>query len=139
MIDVKFSMFFDTEGVKKHVRDGTKSFLSKVGAFARRTMKGLIRPGKKSAKPGSPPKSHTGLFKELIFFGYDAESQSVVVGPQFRKSQKPPVPQLLNEGGTVAKHWRTGKPAAYNKFPYVEPTWEIEEENWPNLFRESIK
>lgn len=138
MIDVKFSMFFDRANVQKHVKDCTKSVLSKAGAFARRTMKGLIRSAKKSADPGDPPKSHTGRLKDLIYFGYDEQSQSVVIGPALFKSQNPTVPQLLNEGG-VTKHWRTGKPARYRAFPFVEPTMEIEEPKIPNLFRDAIK
>lgn len=138
MIDIKFNMFFDRAGVVQHVRDGTKSVLSKAGAFARRTMKGLIRSGKNPAKPGNPPKSHTGLFKELIFFGYEAASQSVVIGPAFRSRQNPPVPQLLNDGGE-AINWRTGKPATYQAFPFVEPTLAIEAPKFPELFTNAIK
>ena len=162
MVDITFDMFFDRENVKRHVKDGTKSFLSKAGAFARRTMKGIIRAGKKPAKPGTPPKSHTGLFKEKIYFGFDESTQSVVVGPSFFKKQSPPVPQLLNEGGSVPGNGRTiyvdpgqgrdasgrfvsGKRAVrvtgnmqYRSFPYVAPTWDKVEPQFPKLFSNAI-
>jgi hypothetical protein len=140
MVDIKFSMFFDKPGVIKHVKDGTESVLSKAGAFTRRTMKGLIRPGKKPAKPGKPPKSHTGIFKDLIYFGYDEKTQSVVIGPKLSKrSQSPTVPELLDRGGTIAHHWKTGKPATYHAFPYVQPALEIEAPKFPELFTNAIK
>ena len=75
------SMFFDTAKVKKAVSSGTRKVLSKFGAFVRRTARSSIRSRKKSSAPGSPPSSHTGLLKRLIFFGYDPSRRSVVIGP----------------------------------------------------------
>src|SRR5690349_8419313 len=101
-INIKFSSFFDRPAVKAKVKDGTQSALSKIGAFVRRSAKGLIRPGKKAAKPGNPPKSHVGTLKDLIFFAYDDKNDSVVIGPQlFRSKTNPTVPQLLEVGGTT--------------------------------------
>lgn len=138
MVNITFDMFFDRAGVVKHIRDGTKSVLAKAGAFGRRTMKGIIRSGKKPAKPGNPPKSHSGTFKELIFFGYDESTESMVYGPQLFKKGDPPVPQLLNEGG-IGVNSRTRKPATYRAFPFVEPTLDIEAPKFPELFTNSIK
>ena len=118
--------FFDTALVMRKVREGTKSPLAKMGAFVRRTAKGLIRKAKKPAKPGNPPHSHVGTLKELIYFAYDERSESVVIGPQiFRRARRavgsPAVPHLLEFGGE-ATHWQSGKRVRYRQFPYMKPS-----------------
>lgn len=84
--------------------------LSKFGAFVRRTAKGLIRKGKKQSKPGSPPKSHTGILKRFLYFVYDKNSSSVLIGPAktnqvfFKGIGQPAtgtVPSVLEYGGTI--------------------------------------
>ncbi len=139
MVDIKFSQFFDREGVIDKVKDGTKSALSKAGSFVRQRAKSSIRKRKKSAQPGNPPSSHTGLLKKFIFFGYDAETESVVVGPQLFKSGTPtPVTQLLEFGGET-RSWRDGSPAKYNAFPFMGPALEAERDKFPELFANSVK
>ena len=138
MIDIKYSQFFDKPKVIAKVKDGTKSALSKAGAFVRTRAKSLIRKRKKSAKPGSPPSSHTGLLKKLIFFGYDAAKDSVVVGPKLYRNSTRPTPNVLEFGGTT-RHWKTGKPMVYRKFPFMAPALDAERENFPDLFANSVK
>ena len=48
-------------------------------------------------------KSGSSAFRELMFFGYDASTKSVVSGPTYFKSQLTgkPIPETLEEGGTV--------------------------------------
>lgn len=144
MLDIKYSQFFDAPKVLKKVKDGTKSALSKAGSFVRTRAMRSIRSRKKSATPGSPPSSHTGLLKSLIFFGYDDRKDSVVVGPKlFRTSNNSGLtgnttaPHLLEFGGT-GNHWKTGKPAVYRKFPFMEPALQAEQEKFPGLFSGSV-
>lgn len=141
MVDIKFEMFFDRPRVLRKVKDGTKASLSKLGAFVRRTAKGLIRSGKRSAKPGSPPKSHLGILKDLIFFGYDERRESVVVGPQLFKGKaqraNPTVPNLLEFGGETV-NWR-GHAAVYHAFPFMHPAMEKESPKFPDVFSGCVK
>ena len=84
--DIK-RMFFDRQAVISKVDAATRRVLSRFGAFVRRSAKSSIRKRKKAAPPGQPPSSHTGLLKKFIFFGYDADRRSVVIGPT-RLNQK---------------------------------------------------
>ena len=52
------------------------------------------------SKPGKPPKSRTGILRDLIFFAVDPSFQSVIIGPLVGKSRGA-VPETLEEGGTV--------------------------------------
>ena len=134
--------FFDRLAVADEIDRKSQNAMSKYGAFVRRTAKGLIRPmGKKgkSAKPGKPPKSFTGLLKENIFFVYDAATKSVVVGPTLLNGSKRgstmTVPQLLEKGGRTV-HWRTRKTATYNAFPFMVPAAEKNADKFGGFFAE---
>lgn len=79
-LDQAKTVFFD-RNLDAALSDGKRRALSRAGAFVRRTMKGSIRKAKKSADPGKPPKSKTGLLKKLIFFVYERAKQTVIIGP----------------------------------------------------------
>lgn len=132
--------FFDRAAVQDAVDRGTVRALSKMGAFHRRAQKSLVRYRKKPSLPGQPPSAHRSdrftrtktnrkgetktqslsPLRELMFFGYDPSSRSVVSGPaKFFKSQVAgkPAPETLEEGGRVtveqpAKAPVTGKRAS---------------------------
>jgi len=75
-------MFFDRKAVTGAVDRVARKVLSRFGAFVRRGAKSSIRKRKRVSAPGEPPSSHTGLLKRFIFFGYDRQRRSVVMGPQ---------------------------------------------------------
>jgi len=74
-------MFFDRDKVRKRTDAGTRRVLSRFGAYVRTTAKHSIRKRKRISEPGEPPSSHTGLLRRFIFFGYDRDRRSVVIGP----------------------------------------------------------
>lgn len=121
LINITFDMFFDRAGVIAKVKDGTSSTLSKIGAYVRRRARSRIRQGKSSAKPGNPPKSHVGTLRDLIFFGYDDDTNSVVIGPTLFRKQEPTCPNLLEFGGQINKG---GKTRFYHEFPFMAPSLE---------------
>lgn len=126
--------FFDKAGVIDAVDAGTRSAFSKYGAYVRTRAKSSIRKRKTSAPPGSPPSSHAGDLKRLIFFAYDANTKSVVVGPvAFRKGE---APRLLEHGGTAT---RRGKPAHYRGNPTMLPAAKAEMPKFPDLIRGMVK
>lgn len=141
MLDVKYSQFFDRDGVKAKVKDGTKSVLSKAGAFVRTRAKRSIRPAPKKSKikpvPGQPPRSHVGLLKDLIFFGYDANTESVVIGPQKLNGRATSGAEALEFGGPGVTS--KGTKAIYRKFPFMAPALDAERDNFPNLFANSVR
>lgn len=136
------SLFFD-RAIVSAVDKATRSNLSKAGAFVRRTMKGLIRKGKKSSVPGKPPKSHTGLLKDFIYFVYEPRSRSVVVGPA--KLNKPGLaPATLEHGGTttIVKRVhgkRTHKNVRIAARPYAKPALDKERPKFAQFWADTVK
>ena len=145
----KTVVFFDANPVIRAMDDATRRVLSRFGAYVRTRAKTSIRKSKKISAPGSPPKSHAGHLRRLIFFGYDFAKASVVIGPTpFRGPAI--APRLLEEGGTtVAKRdrfWRAGVGRnAKGQFtrvaprPYMGPAFHKEIPSLPALWRDSIR
>ena len=143
MIDFKIkALFFDKSAVLRAVDSAKRRVLSKGGAFIRTTAKHSIRTRKGPAPPGSPPHSHEGSLRRLIFFGYDKASDSVVVGPVgFRKST---APNVLEFGGTTqVRTRRRGRlvktRARIETRPYMGPALEKERPKLPRMWAGSIR
>jgi hypothetical protein len=141
VFDIKYSQFFDRDTIIKKIGTAKKRVLSKAGAFIRQRAKTSIRRRKKSSKPGEAPSSHVGLLRDLIFFAYDNQSDSVVVGPQLLNGSKKrgsiPPPRVLEDGGEGVTS--KGQRAFYHKFPYMAPALEAERPKFPELFADSVK
>lgn len=145
--------FFDSPAVMKAANTFERKALSKFGAFARRRLKssikkapqanaetGEIKRGRKKkgveyvsaiSKPGNPPYSREGSYKRLIFFGYDAQRHSVVVGPA--KFKRGDVPRLLEFGGRSTD--RKGNPTFYRPRPHIFPACREEVRRFPLTLR----
>jgi hypothetical protein len=138
-IDTAKQGFFDRERVKRAMDRATFRVLSKFGAHVRQRAKTSIRKRKGISPPGQPPHSHTGLLRQFIFFAYDADRKSVVIGPTLLRSGSE-VPRLLEYGGetTILKR---GKPyrAHYRPRPYMRPAFEEEESNLTTLWRNTVR
>lgn len=111
--------FFDSKAVTDKVPPAIKKALSKMGAFVRQRAKSSLKYGKGASKPGRPPTVHksnrftraskvkgkavrrpASPLRELLFFGYDAARQSVVIGPALGGA-KSGAPRTLEEGGAA--------------------------------------
>ena len=134
-------LFFDKKAVRDKVDAGTRRVLSKFGAFVRRTARSSIRKRKKTSSPGSPPSSHIGLLKKLIFFGYDPRKDSVVIGPvRLTQKGRGEAPSLLEYGGsTKVEHRGKRKRAKVRPRPFMGPAFEKEQPKLPAMWRDSIK
>ena len=133
-------LFFDRQAVISRVDPATRKVLSKFGAFVRRTAKGSIRNRRKPAPPGSPPSSHTGLLKKFIFFGYDPQRESVVIGPtRLDRRGQGEAPSLLEYGGqtTLVRRGKRER-ATYRARPYMGPAFEKEQPKLPAMWRDSV-
>jgi len=138
--DIK-RMFFDRQAVISKVDAATRRVLSKFGAFVRRSAKSSIRKRKKAAPPGQPPSSHTGLLKKFIFFGYDADRRSVVIGPtRLNQKGRGEAPPLLEYGGkaTLVRRGKK-KRVTYQARPYMGPAFEKEKPQLPAMWRGSVR
>ena len=145
MIRITPDMFFDSRRVRRAVDRAKRSVLSKAGAFVRRRARQLIRPRRRSARPGEPPSSHTGLLRRFIYFGYERESESVVVGPVPFPGRQPygprtTVPEVLETGGTVTAA-EDGEQVTrnYPGHPFMSPALEAERDNFADLWSDSVR
>ena len=164
MVDMRMKKyFFDTKRVLRAVDKGRRAALSKAGAFIRTTARRSIRKRKRAAPPGKPPSSHTGLLKRFIFFGYDAGSDSVVIGPA-RLAKSTEAPHTLEFGGTVKvrrdrlmrvedtgrdkrgrftkgkyKRVKAGTRLTYQARPFMGPAIDKERSKLPKFWRDSVR
>lgn len=151
--------FFNEKLISSISDKMTVRMLSRCGAFVRQTAKTSIRYGKDHAKPGRPPKAKrlnsfsrtttnkktgkttkraTSPLRELLFFAYDKEQKSVVIGPmQFKQSRtrgwKPPA--VLETGGTVSERTKRGiRRLRFRGNPYMGPALRKEQPKFAPLF-----
>lgn len=154
--------FLDRAEVKDAVDRGTRVALSKFGAFVRRRSRSSIRKRKAISQPGQPPTNREGSLRRLIFFAFDPEAKSVVIGPVPFKQGK--APALLEYGGTVPGNGRvifiTREPGrdnrgqfvtrgrqrlvlngdlVYRPRPFMQPAYEAELPKAPDLFKDRIR
>lgn len=139
--DIK-RFFFDREKVIKAVSRARRRALSKAGAFIRTRARTSIRKRKGTSPPGSPPYSHVGDLRKGILFGYDAQRESVVVGPVGFKGST--APSALEFGGTSKRYSRRERrdvPVEIGPRPYMGPALEAEiaagtiPKHWANSVR----
>ena len=99
---IRFSGFFDRAPVVSAMDKAKRRKLSRAGAFIRQRARSSIRKRNRVSAPGSPPSSHVGTLKKLIFFTYDRISDSVVVGPlAFQLAGGRTGAQTLEFGGEI--------------------------------------
>ncbi len=129
-------LFFDNEKIIRSVDTATRKVLSRFGAFVRRTAKGSIRKRKKTSAPGQPPTSHTGFLKRFIFFSFEPNRKSVVIGPMRLNQKTADAPHVLEYGGTA-----TIKDEKVNirPRPYMGPAFNKEKQKLPQLWKNAIK
>ena len=131
------TMFFDRAKVKNKVDVRTRKVLSQFGAFVRQTSRKSIRKRKGTSRPGRPPFSHTGVLKRFIFFGYDSNRRSVVIGPVIAPGKIGKAPSTLEHGGKITLP--SGKKAEIVPRPFMQPAFESELKNVPKLWADSIR
>ena len=167
-------MFFDAPKVVRAVDAATHRVLLKFGAFVRTAAKSSIRQAatkrnllKKigdaktkeekerlwleynkatTSEPGKPPKSHTGLLKQYIFFGYDTARQSVVSGPVALHggNRRPESLMALEYGGTSTlllgrRRSRGSRKITVAARPFMDPALKQELPKLPAMWANSVK
>jgi hypothetical protein len=132
-------LFFDRPAVMKAVDRAERKVLSRFGSFVRRGARSSIRKRKPISTPGFPPSSHTDLLKRNIFFLYDPQRSSVVIGP-ILLNKGTDAPALLEHGGSVMRQ-RDRKPVrmTYRPRPFMGPALEREQPKLPSMWRDSVR
>jgi len=137
-------MFFDRNAVTGAVDRATRRVFSRFGAFVRRGAKSSIRKRKRISSPSEPPSSHTGLLKRFIFFGYDRQRRSVVIGPQRLNQKTGDAPQALEHGGTSTiveglRGRRRKRRVRMKARPYMGPAFQKEQPKLPAMWAGSVR
>ena len=132
-------LFFDAPRVQRAMDQATRKSLSRAGAFIRQRAKTSIRKRKGISRPGSPPHSHAGHLRRLIFFAYDPGSESVVIGPVRFKAGE--APNLLEFGGRAVREGRSGRRrrVRYRRRPCMGPALAAELPELPSRWRNSVR
>jgi len=143
VIDVRVrQLFFDSPRVVAAVDRAKRKALSRGGAFVRTRARSSIRKRKGPSAPGRPPHSHEGSLRRLIFFGYDRQTDSVVVGPLgFGKKT---APNVLEFGGRTTitrrrKGRRVRRRVRIARRAYMGPALEKEKRNLPKAWANSVR
>ena len=136
--------FFDSEKVLRAVDSTMRRKLSKFGAFVRTRSRSSIRKRKAVSQPGTPPTNRTGLLKKFIFFSYDEQTKTVVIGPAaFRENAT--APELLEHGGRgITSRFvnRTGqipREGIWRPRPFMRPAFETELPKFLTSLKDSVK
>jgi hypothetical protein len=136
-IDAAKDNFFDRAVVASAAEHGRRGALSGMAAFVRKVARNSMRRTKNykdHAEPGQPPNAHAGQLKEMLYFAYDSDSRTAVIGPV--KMGDGTVPGLLEFGGDVT---RRGKVFHYPAHPYMGPALEKSEDKFPSHWADSVR
>lgn len=100
-------LFFDRDKVDKYVSRKKKRAFTKSGAYVRRTAQFSMRSRKGSAPAGQPPFAHAKGLKRHLYFYYDPDKETVIVGPVlFSETASEGIPRLMERGGVVSREVR---------------------------------
>lgn len=118
-------MFFNADKVLRAVDGANRRALNHIGGYVRSSIRNSIKqkPNNVYSDPGTPPHTHTGWFKQNIYYGYDAAAKTVVIGPW----KSPEFHQLHEYGGVGKKRRGRGRKRKYPKYParpYMKPALE---------------
>lgn len=139
-IEAAKSNFFDRPKVMKAADGARRRALSKTGAFVRRRAQTSMPNRKTVSMPGSSPSTHVGFVRKFLFFGYDAITGSVAVGPVKLNRGDGRAPALLEHGGTVSRYLRgIAKVFRYRPRPFMRPALEKEISLMPQAWKDSIR
>lgn len=143
-IDNIKGLFFDSKKVQAATSKAERRVLSRFGAYVRRGARSSIRRRKKTSRPGRPPSSHTGLLKRFIFFAYEPEHRSVVIGPIRLGRKTGEALPALEQGGrsrvvSGRGDRRRVRVVAIRPRPFMGPAFEREKPKLPAIWRDSIR
>lgn len=130
-------LFFDRAAVINDVDKTARRALAGFGGLTRTISRRSIRKRKTISAPGKPPTSQTGLLKRFIFFSFDPQSRSVVIGPAAlqRVEGGGDGPSLLEFGGKRTSGQR-GK-QVFRPRPFMGPAFDKAQEKLPDIWQKS--
>ena len=139
IIQVK-GLFFDRQAIQSSVSRTERKVLSRFGAFVRQDAKQRIQRRKRPSREGESPTNRTGLLKRHIYFLFDPDRRSVVIGPA-RLNRSTDAPRTLEHGGEITIETKSKESVEVEiaPRPFMGPAFEKEQSQLPSLWRDSIK
>ena len=131
------NMFFDRIKVHRHLDTRSRKVLSRFGAYVRQTAKSSIKRRKGTSAPGNPPFSHVGTLKRHIYFAFDSQSRSVVIGPVIFPGKSGKALPALEYGGKSVRN--DGQRINIQARPFMGPAFSNELKQLPNIWAEIQK
>jgi hypothetical protein len=133
--------FFDRGKVIAAMDRATRKALSKFGSFVRQRAKTSIRKRKGISPPGGPPYSHQGNLRKFLFFSYDADRKSVVIGPARLGGTVDPaaLPALEYGGSSTGLSKGRRRSISVRARPFMGPAFEAERPGLAPMWRDSVK
>ena len=134
--------FFDRDVVVQAMDRARRKALIRGAIVIRRSAIKSIREqdASRPSRPGEPPRSVMGLLMDNIFYGYDPDTQEVLIGPEIKPARRAPggvpVPELLEHGGLAQRG--TGKPYRLAARPYMRPALERHKDRLAEQWRSTI-
>ncbi|OHB50512.1 MAG: hypothetical protein A2Y10_18105 [Planctomycetes bacterium GWF2_41_51] len=132
------TLFFDSSIVAKAVDSATRKVLNRIGGMIRLTARRSIKKAPSHtavSKPGKPPFSHTGLLRNYIYYSFDQQTRSVVVGPVALNAKGKNVPHILEYSGTAKIK---GKNVHIAARPYMGPALKVSQPRMAALWKNSV-
>lgn len=132
-------LFFDRQKVQSAVSRAERRVLSQFGAHVRQDAKQRIRRRKRPSRAGESPTNQTGLLKRHIYFVFDPDRRSVVIGPVLL-NRSTGAPATLEHGGetTIETRRREAVRVTITPRPYMGPAFQQELPKLPALWRDSV-
>ena len=133
--------FFDKDIIVRKLTHAEREALAKHGASIRKEAKSSMKtkPIDVHAEPGNPPFRHnvTGaLLWRHLYFSYNPQTSSVIVGPEKLSGKKGDAPHVMEYGD-----YQTTKPIGLNRkvFQRVERMGKLAKRRFWKEYRESRK
>ncbi|MEN6385311.1 MAG: hypothetical protein ABFD79_08930 [Phycisphaerales bacterium] len=133
------TLFFDSPAVVQAVDSATRKVLNRIGGMIRLTARRSIKKASTHnavSKPGKPPLSHTGLLRNYIYYSFDPQARSVIVGPVALRAKGKNVPHTLEYSGTAKIRNKNIHIAAR---PYMTPALTVNQPRMAALWQNSVK
>ena len=139
IVQVK-GLFFDRQAIQSAVTRSERKVLSRFGAFVRQDSQQRIQRRKRASRAGESPTNRTGLLKRHIYFLFDSDRRSVVIGPA-RLNRSSDAPRTLEHGGEITIETKSKDKIEVEiaPRPFMGPAFEKEQSQLPSLWRDSIK
>ncbi|HBG25665.1 MAG TPA: hypothetical protein DDX75_01060 [Phycisphaerales bacterium] len=137
------TLFFDSPAVLASVDSATRKVLNRIGGMIRLTARRSIKkaPSHRSiSKPGKPPFSHTGLLRNYIYYSFDPQSRSVVIGPAALNAKGKNVPRTLEYSGTAKIKTKQGSRNVHIAArPFMAPALTVNQPKMAALWKNSVR